>query len=85
MGTIANVLVTWGPICGTVVVAGSVGATRLDVSTVEPVVAEPEPFCVESPLLTTMVNVPVEPLPVGVPLMTPVDELKLRPAGRVPV
>lgn len=48
-------------------------------------VAAPVPSAVVSALFTVTVNVPVEPVPVGVPEITPVEVLKFRPAGSVPV
>ncbi len=55
------------------------GGTITLVSETEPLVAAPELFCVVRPLLTVTVNDPVEPVPVGVPLITPLANVN--PAG----
>ena len=68
-----------------VAVAVAVGATTDEVSVCEPVLAAPVPFWVVKPLFTLTLNVPDEPVPVGVPLITPVVVLSESPAGKEPV
>lgn len=68
-----------------VAVAVAVGAATLEVRVSELEVAPPVEFWVLSPLFTVTVKLPVEPVPVGVPLITPVEVFRLKPAGSDPV
>jgi hypothetical protein len=63
----------------------AVGAATEETKLNDEVVAEPVPFCVVRPLFIDTVKLPVAPVPVGVPLMTPVEVFSDKPAGSEPL